>query len=345
MGDRRAYDGHSRCRSVRVCMGGTFDPFHVGHEALLSAASLDAKELFVGITDGALAKRARAVPPWRTRARRVEAFLRQAGYEGKLTTRALTDALGPAATDPFDRLVVSQGTLVGAQRIQAARRAAGLQELEVVAVPLVLGEDRLPVSATAIAEGRIERAGKRLCPIRVIVGSGNPVKVRAAVAEMQAFLGAAEFQAQPVASGVAQQPLGEATMQGAQNRAAACRRHHPGADYFIGIEAGLIAMPGDGPCDVQACVVLDRVGHATTGWGPGFHYPAWVTGRAEQGEMVSAILGPVADDPRIGSTIGAIGYLSEGHMDREALTRLAVCMALVPRRRAALYGSGSGLSS
>jgi non-canonical (house-cleaning) NTP pyrophosphatase len=53
--------------------------------------------------------------------------------------------------------------------------------------------------------------------------------------------------------------------------------------------------------------------------------------------MVSAILGPVADDPRIGSTTGAIGYLSDGRLDRTALTQTAVLMAFLPRFRRDLY--------
>ena len=98
--------------AMRVCLGGTFEPFHAGHEALLRAAADGADEVFVGITDGKLAARpGRKVAPWEARAKVVEAFLRKAGYTGKLVTRALTDAMGPAATGDYDAIAASPETV------------------------------------------------------------------------------------------------------------------------------------------------------------------------------------------------------------------------------------------
>jgi inosine/xanthosine triphosphatase len=326
-------------RAVRVCLGGTFEPLHAGHEALLRTAALGADELFVGITEGKLASRGRPVSPWQERAAAVEAVLRRAGFAGKLTARALEDATGPAATGAYDRIVVSPETVPGALAINVARRRAGLRPLEVKVVPHVLGQDLLPVSGTAVAAGLVDAQGRRLKPVRVAVGSQNEVKVEAVRAEMGRVLGVAvEVKAVAAPTGVPEQPKGAEAMRGAAARADAARKAWPGCDYAVGIEAGLLPMLGaEGFYDVQACAVLDRTGWQTDGWGPAFHYPDWVTHRALGGEMVSAILGPVAGDPRIGSTTGAIGYLTDGRMDRRELTRIAVLMALVPRIRRALY--------
>ncbi|MCA1818831.1 MAG: pantetheine-phosphate adenylyltransferase, partial [Halobacteriales archaeon] len=166
---------------MRTCLGGTFEPFHAGHAALLRAAAHGSAELFVGVTDGGLAKRpGRSVSPWRERAKAVETFLRgPAGYTGKLTVSALADAAGPAATGAYDRIVVSPETEPGAHRINAKRIAGGLPPLHIERVPHVLGDDLLPISATAIHAGRIDAEGKRLQPVRVAVGSANGVKVAA----------------------------------------------------------------------------------------------------------------------------------------------------------------------
>ena len=43
----------------------------------------------------------------------------------------------------------------------------------------------------------------------------------------------------------------------------------------------------------------------------------------------------------IGSSHGAIGYLTERRLDRDALTRSAVLMAMVPRIRRDLYFRGA----
>jgi inosine/xanthosine triphosphatase len=325
---------------MRVCLGGTFEPFHAGHEALLSAAARDASEVFVGITDGAMAHRdGRKVAPWQERAKTVESFLKGRGYKGKVVTRALTDAMGPAATGPYDAIAASPETVRGAEAINSARLAAGLSPLRLLRVPHVLGEDLLPISGTAVAEGRIDAHGKRLKPVQVAVGSANPVKVAGIGAELGRILKAkTDVKPFDVGSGVPEQPRGAQVLEGARNRARRAREAWPGCDYAIGVEAGLIRYPEERiHLEAQACVAIDRNGWETHGWGPGFEYPAFVAERALRGEMVSQVLGPVANDPRLGSTTGAIGYLTEGRFDRSQLTQMAVLMAFLPRFKRDLY--------
>jgi inosine/xanthosine triphosphatase len=325
---------------VRVCLGGTFDPFHVGHEALLAAAARDATELFVGITDGKLAVRAaRTISPWSERAARVESFLASAGYAGKLVTRPLTDPYGPAVEGDFDAIAATPETTKGAEAINAQRAARGRTPLRLIHVPHVLAQDLLPISGTRVAAGAISARGKRLTPVAVAVGSANPVKVEAVRRELGTILGCkVQATGHAVETGVAEQPRDDEVVRGARNRARLARAADPGCDYAVGVEAGLMRFPGEpAHVEVQACVVVDRDGWETHGWGPGFHYPAWVTERALRGEMVSAILGPVANDDRIGSTTGAIGYLSDGRLDRTALTQQAILMAFVPRIKRDLY--------
>lgn len=325
---------------MRVCLGGTFDPFHAGHQALLLAAARDAEELFVGVTDGALSQRiGRKVTPFATRAQRVEGFLREAGYAGRLVISPLLDGVGPAVTGEYDAIAASPETERAAQAINAQRALLGKSPLRLIAVPHVLAQDLLPISATRVAAGDIDAHGRRLLPLRIAVGSANPVKVRAVEQEVARIIPAPHAAAgHVVASGVPEQPRDGEVLAGARNRARAARAADPTCDYAIGVEAGLVQMPGEAAyVEVQACTVLDANGWETHGWGPGFHYPPWVTERALRGEMVSTILGPVANDPRIGSTTGAIGYLSDGRLDRTGLTQSAVLMAFVPRIRRGLY--------
>lgn len=330
---------------MRVCVGGTFEPLHAGHKAMLRAAVNGATELFIGFTASGLQLRPdRAVSYWPVRARVVETVLRnELGYTGVLRMAPLLDPDGPAATDPFDRIVVSPETIPGAESINKKRKRNRLKALEVVVVPHVVAQDLLPVSGTAVYAGLIDVEGRRTKPIRVALGSQNPVKLEAVRQEMERiFPGVAcNIVGHHVKSGVPEQPEGRQTMEGAKNRAAASAKAAMGAggfDYAIGIEAGLVRLPGEeGHHEVQACVVIDRLTGVTTGWGPAFQYPEWVAKRALKGEMVSTILGPIANDKAIGSTTGAIGYLTDGRMDRIALTRQAVLMGFVPRIRRDLY--------
>lgn len=339
--DRRGFKPRGRCPSVRTCLGGTFDPFHAGHEALLRAACKGSSEVFVGVTEGPLAARpARKVASWAARAKRIEEFVKgPCHFQGTLKVSALADATGPAATGAYDRIVVSPETEPGARRINQARGAAGLKPLAIVVVPHVLGQDLLPLSATAVHAGLVDPHGKRLKPVRVAVGSANDVKVAAVREEFVRILPLpAEVRGFAVDTQVPEQPRDGETLAGARNRARAALAQWPEADYAIGIEAGLVRFPEhEGHLEAQACAVLDRAGLETHGWGPAFHYPGFVTRRAVEGEMVSDILGPIANDPRLGSTTGAIGYLTEGRLDRTALSRIAVLMAFVPRFRRDLY--------
>lgn len=327
-------------RFVRVCLGGTFHPFHVGHEALLRRAMRGASEVFVGVTHGELAKRKdRTMPSWEERAAILRDFFEAEGFAGRLEVAPIEDSGGRAPTGDYDAIVVSPETAGRATRINEERAEAGLDPLVVHVVPHVMATDLLPVSSTRVASGDIARDGRRLRPVRVAVGSDNPVKTAAVESEVARILGVpVEVRGEGVDSGVPEQPRSDDTLRGARNRAEAAMEAWPDADYAVGVEAGLNQDPGGHAWyDAQACAVLDRGGRVTDGWGPAFQYPDWVTQRALAGEMVSRILGPVADDPRIGGTTGAIGFLTDGLLDRTGLTRQAVLMAFVPRIRADLY--------
>jgi len=75
----------------------------------------------------------------------------------------------------------------------------------------------------------------------------------------------------------------------------------------------------------------------TLGHGPGFAYPPFVVERAKAGKTVGDAMAELTGEKAIGRTRGAIGYLTEGRMDRTELTEAAVLMAMVSRIRKDLY--------
>lgn len=344
---RKRYPGPVQVHLVRVCLGGTFGPFHVGHEGLLQAA-LEAAgregSVFVGVVDDGFAqgKRARPVPAFETRAGAVMRWLEAHRGTTEATVSPLADPMGPSATGDYDLIVTSPETAPTVVRINVARTSAGLRPLEHVIVPWVLGEDLLPVNATRIAAGDIDPSGSRLTPVRVAVGSKNPVKVEAI---RQAFVRhlpglVIEMDDVSVPSGVAEQPHGPATIEGATQRASAARQERPDADYAVGLEAGLFPDPTDHTrlLDVQWAAIVDRTGWQTIGHGPGFAYPPRVTAAlAAPTATVESIVGEMAGDAAIGRTEGAVGYLTHGRLDRTRLSTMAVEAALVPRSRRGLY--------
>jgi inosine/xanthosine triphosphatase len=93
--------------------------------------------------------------------------------------------------------------------------------------------------------------------------------------------------------------------------------------------------------DVQYCAVLDRSGRITVGHGPGFAYPPKVLEKVKAGATVGEAMARLSGIRGIGSKEGAIGYVTEGRLDRKRLTESAVLMAMVPRIRRDLYSKGA----
>ena len=329
---------------VRVCLGGTFDPFHVGHERLLERALAVAGpngQVFVGLVSDAFsaAKRRRRVAPYAARERTLVDWLAAHDNGAAVQVRPLDDPHGPSATGDYDVLVASAETAGTGAAVNAERAKRGLSPLRIDVVPLVYAGDLLPISGTRIAAGRIDRDGRRLRPLHVVVGSANPVKVGAVEDALAQLLGDVPLRvhAVPAASGVAEQPLGGDTQVGAVNRARAALAAHAEAEYAVGIEAGLMPDAGDDAFDVQYCAVLDHLGTETIGHGSGFRHPPSVMADVRKGHSIGAVLGARSGDPEIGASTGAIGWLTDGRLDRRTLTRQAVVAAFVPRLRPGLY--------
>ena len=77
----------------------------------------------------------------------------------------------------------------------------------------------------------------------IVLASGNPVKARATLGGFRRVFPDQKFdiECMPVPSGVADQPRSDAeTLEGAENRAARVQRRHPAADYWVGIEGGIV---------------------------------------------------------------------------------------------------------
>ncbi|MBI2078234.1 MAG: inosine/xanthosine triphosphatase [Euryarchaeota archaeon] len=325
---------------MRVCLGGTFDHLHAGHVALLAKAFQVGDEVFIGVSSQRMAQRhrARRVKPFSARKAGLEALLRRKGWKGIVSE--IDDPYGRSIDARYQGIVVSPETLPRVIEINRERRKRGYRFLKVFVIPFFYGEDGLRISSTRIAKKETDAKGRRLTAVRVAVGTHNALKVRAvADAFADAFPSLrVKVRGVRVKSGVPEQPTEAETFAGAENRARRALAAWPGADYGVGVEAGLLASPYlRRHLDVQYVVVVDKEGGLSAGHGGGFYYPRGVEERVLRGKTISDVMGPIARDPRLGSTTGAVGFLSRGAIDRRELTRHAVLLALVPRVRRDLY--------
>jgi pantetheine-phosphate adenylyltransferase len=138
--------------AVKVCLGGTFNVIHEGHEALIRRACQEGDEIFIGLTSDAMARKSRSVKvaPYQTRLQNMAEAIERICPEKDFDIRQLNDEMGPAATGDYDVIVVSEETLKGAEKINTARARLDLKPLKIAVVKMVKGKNGDKISATGI---------------------------------------------------------------------------------------------------------------------------------------------------------------------------------------------------
>jgi len=154
---------------MKVAVGGTFDPVHDGHRALLEKAlEIGDDEVVVGLTSDELAPKTRPKPreirPFEKRRESLLEELERLDEHGReFRVEKLEDPYGVASEEPdFDALVVSPETEGGGEKINEIREERGYEPLEVVVVPHVIADDGEPISSTRVVEGVIDVNGNLL---------------------------------------------------------------------------------------------------------------------------------------------------------------------------------------
>lgn len=151
----------------QVAVGGTFNPLHDGHKALLMKA-IDLSRgsiLLIGLTSDEMAKnKTLLVDDYQSRYNEVMAFVHARGVLPRIIK--LNDPYGPTISDDFDYLVVSPETHPVGLKINRIRSEKNLKQLTIVLVDYVLAEDGLPISSTRIRKGEIDNHGKVLKDVK-----------------------------------------------------------------------------------------------------------------------------------------------------------------------------------
>lgn len=168
--------------------------------------------------------------------------------------------------------------------------------------------------------------------MKICVASKNPTKINSAKAAFELVFPENLIEAEGFSSesGVPDQPMGDAeTFQGALNRAEWVRKANPIADYWVGIEGGLIENKA-GEMEAMAwMVVLDKrkMGKARTA---GFFIAPKTIQLIKEGLELGH-----ADEQTFGVTnskqkMGSSGLLTNNIITRERFYIDAIVLALIP---------------
>jgi pantetheine-phosphate adenylyltransferase len=148
---------------MNVAVGGTFQPLHDGHKALLRKAYELSKNVDIGLTSDEMAHmgRVRPVKSYEEREKSLREWIKKdIGAEPRIFK--IKDPYGPTLNEDYDYLVVSPETYPTALKINELRIARGKKPIKIYRVECVLAEDGKPISSTRVVKGEIDVHGNLL---------------------------------------------------------------------------------------------------------------------------------------------------------------------------------------
>lgn len=169
--------------------------------------------------------------------------------------------------------------------------------------------------------------------MKILVGSKNPVKIESVFNAFSKYFNNIEVIGIDVESGVSSQPINEDTFLGAKNRALALKKINEqekiGAEFFVGIEGGIIKFFGKWFAFGCMCIMDkdDRMGFGTS---PHFELPLSIVEKLLTGIELGDIMDELLNQRNTKQKNGAIGFFTNGIMNRKELYVEGLKVAIIP---------------
>jgi inosine/xanthosine triphosphatase len=169
--------------------------------------------------------------------------------------------------------------------------------------------------------------------MKILVGSSNPVKIASVETAFSKYFDEVEVTGIAVESGVSCQPLNDETFIGAQNRAVSLKlindQKNFGASFFVGIEGG-ITKQFDKWFAFGCMCIVDQYEKIGFGMSPHFELPDLVVEKLLKGKELGLVMDEILNQENSKQKNGAIGFFTNGVMNRQELYVEGLKVALVP---------------
>jgi inosine/xanthosine triphosphatase len=172
----------------------------------------------------------------------------------------------------------------------------------------------------------------------VCIGSRNRAKTEGIKRAFKRLLRGVDFKEMDVTAMVKVQPMSmDETVMGARRRAELAIRE--GADFGVGVEAGLVELVEGFFLNVQIAAILDSSNHISFGCSSGFPIPAKFVAKLKQGrEELDSYTHELTGARKVREEHGIVYRLSGRRLSRVEMTEQCVSMALIPWLNGKLYG-------
>lgn len=173
--------------------------------------------------------------------------------------------------------------------------------------------------------------------IIVLVGSINPVKIKAVKNVFKKIFKKVEVKGRKSASGVNPQPISfEEAYKGALNRAKNLSKKGEVFDYLVGIEGG-IQKYSFGWVTGGAIVIINQKNEIGVGFSPQLLLGSRIIKRIKKGNELGQVLENISGIKDIKQKQGAFGYFTDNLLTREKAYEAGVIFALARFLKKEMY--------
>ena len=144
-------------------LGGPFARFHVGHKRLIDKAFEKSEKVTIGVSTSNLLRNkflSDRIEDYAVRENSVKEYLKKKHFLPRSLLIPLDDVYGSCLTEKnIQAIFVTRTTLSNAKLINAKRNKIGFPSLEIVVIPLLLGDGKKTITSERIRSGEINRDG------------------------------------------------------------------------------------------------------------------------------------------------------------------------------------------